>query len=101
MIEPGFVFPVPYGQGKTIQVVALSLRQKIEVIRCLELVREAPNSPLQAMEALDRALQLCCPTMTEETMATIGDTEAMQIVSATLKQQQLSDEELKKSASPL
>lgn len=104
MIEPGDKFQVSYGNGHTIEVVALSMRQKRKVMELVDRVSKletSGESRAVLFEIAEDALKLCVPGITDETLDRFDETMAMQIVGATLGKQAVDNEEQKKSESPL
>jgi hypothetical protein len=98
-IEPGDKFKVQYGNDRTVEVIALNMRQRRNMIK-LMLSAQDENNPVQSLEAIEEALQICVVDCSEEFIDSIDEEMAMQIITATMEKQQLSDEELGKSESP-
>ena len=97
-IEPGEKFTVQYGNGHEVEVVALNMRQRRDVIRLLAAVQDV--SPVEALESIEAALGFCCPSISDEFVNSLDEEMAMEIVQATMEKQRLSEDERGKSESP-
>jgi hypothetical protein len=103
-IEPGERFKVGYGNGHSIDVLALNLRNKRKLIELVERVSGlAATSESKAIlfDIVEEALRICVPGLTDELLDTLDEGMGMEIVTATLGGQVLSDDDKKKSESPL
>lgn len=98
-IEPGDRFFVGYGNGHKIEVVALSMRQRREVVKGVETVA-GDSKAVDAYDAIEEALKRCCPNITDEIIEKLDEEMAMQIIQATMQKAALSEDDKKKSESP-
>lgn len=99
-LEPGDKFTVGYGNGHTIQVVALSGRQKRNVIAMLEEIKSLQAesaSKLRLFEIAEDAVRVCVPGLTEEQIDKMDETQQLEIVGKTIAKAALSEDEIKKS----
>lgn len=94
-IEPGDKFTVGYGNGHTIEVVALSMRQRREVVKGVETVA-GDSKAVDAFDAIENALKQCCPDINDELIDTLDEEMAMQIIQATMQKAALSEDDRKK-----
>src|SRR5690606_23780120 len=99
MIEPGEKFLVGYGNGKSVEVQALGMRKKREALKLLRVVQSGgdPDSVFGAVEGM---LRHFIPEMQDEFLDSINEKMAMDIVTAAIAEQSLSEDERKKSESP-
>lgn len=103
-IEPGESFKVSYGNGHTIAVVALNMRQKrklIELVERVSTLSETSESKSVLFDIAEEALGICVPGIQDEVIDTLDESMAMEIITATLGGQVLSEDDKKKSESPL
>lgn len=96
-IEPGEKFRVGYGRGRSIEVTALSLRRKRQLLLLLETIK---TGGIEAFKATEDALRMAVPDITDEQLDTLDEVMAMEIVSATIGLTQLTEDDQKKSESP-
>lgn len=103
-IMPGDRFPVKYGNGKTIEVVALAGKAQRELGKLIDQLRKTEESQEieQACVVAEQALAYC---MDEEKAKKLWETEldlelAMEIAGATFAKQSLTVDERKKLESP-
>jgi hypothetical protein len=97
LIEPGDLFKVAYGNGKEIEVKALSLRHKRALVGAMAVVSNPETSPVDKLQGIEDALKLCVPDLPDHLLDTLDEQTAMQIVSATIAKGQVSKEQEKKS----
>lgn len=98
-IEPGERFTVSYGNDHTIEVVALSLRQKRQVTSDLKQVQQLKDSPESIgmlYEICEAMLRSCVPDIDESLLDELDETMAMEIVGNTLGVAAVSEDEAKK-----
>lgn len=101
-LEPGERFTVNYGNGHTIEVVALSGRQKRKVMSLVEEVSQiqaVTKSKTRLFDIAEEAFLLCCPDASDELMDRLDERLQLEIVGQTLQGATLSDDDKKKSAS--
>ena len=97
-IEPGEPFTVQYGNGHTIEVVALSLRQKRLITQLLISVQNLTVTAESIDDLYGKCedmVRMCCPTVTEEQMEQLDECLSMEIASNTLAGAALDGEEKK------
>lgn len=93
-IEPGEKFTIGYGNGHKLEVVALNMRQRRQIIGLLSSVQNAADeNPVEALEAIEKALGLCCPDLDAEFIDSLDEEMAMQIVQSTMEKAGLSEDE--------
>ena len=101
-VEPGETFSIQYGNGHSIEVMALNMRQKGKLIAIVEQVSglaESNQSRAKLFELAEQALKICVPNVDESTLDTLDEQMAMEIITATLSGQFVSDDDKKKSES--
>lgn len=101
-VEPGQPFRIGYGNGKSVEVVALSLRgqKKLAAAYAAILSAETSGGPTafnDAFELVEAALRLSLPNVTDEFLETINSMMACEIVSKHLSGQALTNDDRKKS----
>lgn len=102
-IEPGERFEVSYGNGHQIEVVALSGRQKRRIVSLMAEVKQLDKTPESAARVYDiaeEAFLICVPDATDELLDKLNERQQFEIVSATIAEQMLSEDDKKKSESP-
>lgn len=92
-IEPGSEFSVSYGDGKSAKAVAMSLKQKMEVVRLLKSLDELPGH--DSYEVIYKALAMCSPEA-DSLIEVIDEGDAMKIVVAAMDGQAIQEDEAKK-----
>jgi len=98
-LEPGERFTVKYGNGHTIEVVALSGRQKRKVMSLVDEVSQMQStmqSKTRLFDIAEEAFLLCCPDASDELMDKLDERLQLEIVGQTLQGATLSDEDKKK-----
>lgn len=93
-IEVGSTFKVGYGSGRSIEVIALSIRQRRELVKAVERVN-GDGSPADAYDSIEKALKICCANYTEDLLDSLDEETAMEIVSATMQKAVLSEDDKK------
>ena len=102
-IEPGERFKVGYGNDHEIDVVALSGRQKRRIVSLMNEVKQLDKTPESAARVYDiaeEAFCLCVPDATDELLDKLNERQQFEVVSATIAEQMLSEDDKKKSESP-
>lgn len=99
-IEPGEKFSIEYGNGHTVEVVALNMRQRRALIKLLAAVQDA--DPHEALDSIEEALRCCFPAelnadIFDELVDSLDEEMAMEIVQKTMEKQRLSEDERGKS----
>lgn len=103
-IEPGERFKVGYGNNHSIDVLSLNMRQKRKLIELVEKVSglaATSESKVALFDIAEEALRICVPDLTDEQLDTLDEGMAMEIITATLGGQVLSEDDKKKLESPL
>jgi hypothetical protein len=95
MIEPGERFRVGYGNGRSVEVVALSMRQKRTVVRSLEAIQNAEDRS-QLFDACEEALRVCVPDLNDALLDAIDEQMAIEIIGNTVAKAALSEDDEKK-----
>lgn len=98
-IEPGEKFLVGYGNGKSVEVQALGMRQKRAVLKLI-ITLQAGGDPDTVFSAAEEALRVFIPGMKDEFLDSINEAMAMDILKAAIAEQSLSEDDRKKSESP-
>ena len=97
-LEPGDTFTIGYGNGRTLEVVALSWKQQREFGRAEEGGYDSIDA---AYEALEAKLRKCVPSMSDEQFESLLETLnfalIQEIIRNTNQQNQLTEDEEKKS----
>lgn len=93
-IEVGSKFRVGYGNDKSIEVIALSIRQRRELIKAVERVN-GDGSPAEAYDSIEKALKICCAEYSEDLLDTLDEETAMEIVSACMQKAVLTEDDKK------
>ena len=97
-LEPGETFEIEYGNGHTIQVVALSLRQKRRITQLLLQVQNLEVT-VESIDELysncEDMVRMCCPDITDEELDKLDERLSMEIASNTLAGAALTAEEKK------
>lgn len=101
-VEPGQPFRVGYGNGKSVEVVALSLRGQRKVSKAYSAILSAetsksPSAFDEAFGLVEDALRLSLPNVSDEFLETINSSMACEIVSKHLMGQALTPDDKKKS----
>jgi hypothetical protein len=92
-LEPGQTFPIEYGNGKTCDVKALSLREKVNVAAILAQI-QASKGP-EVFPLFVDALEIVCPGKADD--PAVDDRIAGEIIGKALAGSSLSSEQEKKS----
>lgn len=102
-IEPGDKFVIKYGKGHQLEVKALSLRQsRMLSAKTSEMVKaEEQERGLEIFDLCEQALIIAIGEESAEAIIDTVDAEmAMEIATAVMTKQALSEEDRKKSESP-
>lgn len=98
-IEPNEEFFVKYGNDHSVKVRALNMRQKRNMLKLLNDLKEDSN-PVDTLDIIEKCLPMCVVDYSDEWLDTLDEEMAMQVVQATMERQSLSSEELGKLESP-
>lgn len=99
-IEPGEPFEIEYGNGHRLTVKALGLRQKrLLTAKTREIVAASEaNRGLEVFDMIDEVLRIAVGDEQAEKLVDLVDEEmAMEIATAVLSKQSLSEDDKKKS----
>lgn len=102
-IEPGDKFKIGYGRGHQIEVVGLNYRQLKRGKILMANVTQA-NTAETVMQVIDELLEfvrVCAPGITDEQIDAMDDQMMVELIVNTMSKARLSEDELKKSESPL
>lgn len=105
-IDPGETFLVEYGSGKLVEVKALNMRDQKTVSRHVRKLMEAekaqdPLATMDLFEVAEQLIELCVVSPTDEFCDSISAQNALEISVNTLSYSRVSEEQAKKSESPL
>ena len=96
-IVPGEEFEIEYREGQTTKVKALTLREKIQVCSLLKKLEEV--APRDGYQVLLDAVKVC--VVDESVLDEIDEFDGFEIVTKTIDLVVISEDESKKSESPL
>lgn len=96
-VEPGEEFEIKYRNGKhSLKAVALGFRSKRKVLSFLESFRDKQSPITARYDALEQAVRLCVPSITDATLDVVDESDMIEMVSNTLAASTLSEEQRKK-----
>lgn len=102
-IEPGEPFTIEYGrQGKTLEVIALTGKQRRDCLRVMGKVQEASDSGsfsavADAMDLLVEQVKVCSPSIPDDELDRLDDDGLGEIIVKTLGKLSIGAEQAKKS----
>jgi len=94
-IQPGKKFIVGYGDGESIEVVALGLVTKIEIIEAMEGMAGQKKGG-ESFRALLTAFRKCVPDITDEALDKLDEGTVGEIIGKTIGKAELSADDKKK-----
>lgn len=98
VIMPGELFPVEYGNGETVEVLALSIRGQRKLAGMLKDMAECEESgdALKLFDVCEEALTFAVGDPSEEFMESVDAQLAMSIIRNCLNKQGVSEDDAKK-----
>jgi hypothetical protein len=95
-VEPGEKYRLTYGDGRTLEATTLGFRKQRALIAVLSEIKDPAKSQIEKMDAIERAIKLCLPELSDDWFDTVTIKTASEVMGKLATNGQLSEEDRKK-----